>query len=245
MTEPGNSVWARMSQSILLNPIWISEHHLRVHLRRATEALKFAPSDRWIDVGCGLRPYESYFPPGSYIGIDVEVSGRDTAMKTPDCYYDGRVLPFADRSFDGAFSTQVLEHVADPSALLREMHRVVKPGGSLLLSLPFVWQEHEEPYDFFRFTRFGITEMLTQTGFTVDEIQRDSGTLETLAVMLNLFVLDNLIPPIRGAGRLISALVCCPIQIAALIAGRIAPEAGKLYLNLIVRATRLPSEPAR
>ena len=245
MKAPGSGVWARVSQGILLNPIWLSEHHLRVHVRRATQSLAFAPSDRWLDVGCGLRPYESYFPAGSYVGVDVEVSGRDPAMKTPDCYYDGRLLPFADRSFDGAFSTQVLEHVADPAALLREMHRVVKPGGSLLLSLPFVWQEHEEPFDFFRFTRFGITEMLKQTGFTVVEIQRDSGTLETLAVMLNLFVLDNLIPPIRGVGRLVAALVCCPIQIVALIAGRLAPETGKLYLNLVVRATRLPSAQER
>jgi len=235
---PEAGPWARLSRGIVLNPIWISEHRLRTKIRNVTESLAFGSSERWLDVGCGLRPYESYFPGNGYVGVDVEVSGREKGMKSPDCYYDGRALPFADGSFDGAFSTQVLEHVPDPAAVLQEMHRVVKPGGALVISLPFVWQEHEEPYDFFRFTRFGITELLERTGFECRRIEPDSGAVETLAVTFNNFLTQNWVPRIPGAGRVMAAVICFPIQSVALLLQKVLPDRGQLYLNLVIHATR-------
>src|SRR3954467_9024295 len=173
---------------IVLNPVWLSEHKLRTEVQRAIRSIRFQPSARWLDVGCGMRPYESCFPPGSYVGVDIEASGRVPGLKAPDYFYDGQVLPFPANSVDGVISTQVLEHVPDPQALLAEMHRVIKPGGGLVISLPFVWQEHEEPYDFFRFTSFGIAELLKKTGFEIDSMVKDSGALETLAVTLNVYI---------------------------------------------------------
>ena len=79
-----------------------------------------------------------------------------------------------------------------------------------------MWQEHEEPYDFFRFTRSGIAELLKQTGFEVDRIIKDTGAIETLAVTLNVYIIDNLVPPIRAFGRLVAFAVCLPIQLMAL-----------------------------
>ena len=80
-------------------------------------------------MGCGHRPYEDHFPQGCYTGVDVESSGRDYTMKIPDHLSDGLKLPFPDCTVDGVINTQVLEHVPDPSALLLEMFRVIKPGG--------------------------------------------------------------------------------------------------------------------
>ena len=76
-------------------------------------------------------------------------SGRPKHMKKPDLFYDGRELPFGEASIDGILSTQVLEHVPNPSAYIMEAKRVLRPGGYLVMSVPFVWQEHEQPYDFF------------------------------------------------------------------------------------------------
>ncbi len=226
-------------EGILFNPVWISEHNLRTQIESTIKLISIKPSATWLDVGCGLRPYESYFPVGSYVGVDIEVSGREPTLKAPDYYYDGRILPFPEDSFEGAISTQVLEHVPDPRGLLTEMHRVIKPGGELVISLPFVWQEHEEPYDFFRFTSFGIAELLKQTGFEVDAIIKDSGAIETLAVPLNVYIMRNLVPPIRGFGRLVALLVCFPIQLIALILQRVLPDQGQLYLNLVIRARKI------
>ncbi|MDO8437337.1 MAG: class I SAM-dependent methyltransferase [Nitrosomonadaceae bacterium] len=108
-------------------PVWISEHKLRSEIKPAVESV-VAPSEKWLDVGCGLRPYESYFPAGSYVGVDIEANGCDPHLKTPDHYYGGRVLPFSDNSFGGVISTQVLEHAPSPRSLLIEMRHVIRPG---------------------------------------------------------------------------------------------------------------------
>jgi len=232
------------TEGILFNPAWISAQRLRAKIESTVAQIVFSPSEKWLDVGCGLRPYESYFPAGSYVGVDIEVSGREPHLKMPDHYYDGQNLPFPNNSFDGVISTQVLEHVPSPYGLLAEMYRVIKPGGGLIISVPFIWQEHEEPYDFFRFTRFGIEVLLKESGFEVYSSAKDTGAVETLAVMLNIYIVHNLVPPIRGFGRLITLVVCFPIQLVAIMLQRVLPDQGQLYLNLVIRAKKsLPSSP--
>jgi SAM-dependent methyltransferase len=227
-----------LKKTILLNPIWIAEYFLSQQIRFAIAAISFKRNDKWLDVGCGLRPYESSFPCGAYIGLDVEVSGRDSNMKLADHYYDGKILPFPEASFEGVICTQVLEHVPNPQILLAEMYRVLKPEGRLIISLPFVWQEHEEPYDFFRFTRFGITALLTQIGYKVDSVIKDTGTIEALAITLNAYVICNLVPPLRFIWALFSVGICFPIQVIALILQRVLPDRGALYLNMVITATK-------
>jgi len=227
-----------LKKTIIFNPIWLAEHGLNREIKSAIAGLRFGEADKWLDVGCGLRPYESCFPSGTYIGLDVEVSGRNASLKVADHYYDGRILPFPNDSLEGVICTQVLEHVPDPLFLLGEMYRVIKPGGRLLVSLPFVWQEHEEPYDFFRYTRFGISELLVQNGFKVDSIVKDTGSIETLASGLNAYISNNLVPPIRGVWVAFALGICFPIQIIALALQRVLPDKRKLYLNMIVQATK-------
>lgn len=228
-----------LKKSILLNPIWIVEHNLNRQIKAAIAAITFARDDKWLDVGCGLRPYESSFPQGVYIGVDIEVSGRNAELKAPDHYYDGRILPFPDESFEGVICTQVLEHVPDPGLLLAEMYRVLKPGGRLIMSLPFVWQEHEAPYDFFRYTRFGATSLLNRAGFEVSDLIKNTGTIEALAVLVNSYIVHNLVPPIRGAGSLIVLTVCFPIQLVAKILQKILPDNNNFYINIIISAKKI------
>ncbi|MDQ6991484.1 MAG: class I SAM-dependent methyltransferase, partial [Mariprofundaceae bacterium] len=137
-----------ISRSILLNPVWITEHYLYLALRRGVFNLGCSDSEIWLDIGCGTRPYEHLFSNVTYIGVDVSESGRPLGMKHPDLFYDGVSLPFPDACVDGIFCTQVLEHVSAPNCFLAECARVLKPGGKCLFSIPFVWEEHEEPHDY-------------------------------------------------------------------------------------------------
>lgn len=159
-------------------------------------------------------------------------------MKHADVYYDGKTLPFGEASCDGVLCTQVLEHVPDPEALLREIGRVLKPGGTVVLSAPFFWQEHEQPFDFFRFSTFGMRQLLSRAGLEEISIEKTSGTLETLAQGASVYVATNLMLPIRGWGRLMSILLCFPLQLSGLIWQRLLPNRGELFLDLVVIARR-------
>src|SRR5215831_3044766 len=120
-----------------------------------------------LDVGCGMRPYENTFFAGAskYIGTDY-LSERSR----PDVVCSALDLPFAENEFDTVVSTEVLEHVPDPLRALREMHRVLKPGGCLVLSTPMYWPRHELPYDFFRYPYDGMLHLVKESGFELVEL---------------------------------------------------------------------------
>jgi len=125
-----------------------------------------------LDVGCGNKPYERLFvKSNSYIGCDVVQSSKGLV----DIICPATALAFDSNSFDTVFSTQVLEHVDDHHKALEEIYRVLKPGGYFIFSVPFVWELHEEPYDFFRFTKYGIHFLLRKFGFDIQEIIPNGG----------------------------------------------------------------------
>lgn len=131
-------------------------------------AASLAAGSRIIDVGCGLQPYKFMFAHGEYIGIDVESSGRKDEEKAVDLFFDGTRIPAADGSVDAILCTEVLEHAVDPQALAAEMFRVLRPGGQLCITVPFIWGLHELPYDFRRFTPNGLAKLVESVGFSVD-----------------------------------------------------------------------------
>ena len=196
-------------KNYFFDPIYLTRTRLRMGLVDAIYPL-LDPSIKCLDVGCGDRPYESLFFQGSYLGIDVLTSGRSEELKKPDLYYDGVTIPFNDNSFDIVMSSQVLEHVNSPVELLREMGRVLKDDGSLIISIPFVYPVHELPFDYLRFTEFGIADMLIKSGFKAETIKKDSSTIETIAVLLNVYIVNNLMPKIRGIHYVYNALLCFP-----------------------------------
>lgn len=130
-----------------------------------------------IDIGCGEKPYQDLFGDAHYVGLNYSGDGA-----SPDVLGDAQSLPFADRCADVVFTTQVIEHLPDPRLMLAEAWRVLKPGGTLILTGPFYWPLHEEPYDFFRFTHHGFRVLLQQAGFTDIVIRGDCGTLTQVAV---------------------------------------------------------------
>jgi ubiquinone/menaquinone biosynthesis C-methylase UbiE len=228
----------RFYSGIVFNPIFITIVRLRETLESIIKPL-VTNGVSCLDVGCGERPYEYLFKDGKYTGIDIESSGRPSNMKQPDFYYNGRDFPFKDDQFDMVICTQVLEHVPEPLSLLKEMARVCKRGGGVIISLPFVYQEHEQPFDYFRFTRFGITELLEKAGMKVELMKRDSSAIETLAILTNAYIVTNLVPNIRGIWRLYSIILCFPISLIALILSKLLPDKGHLYLNLVVHARKI------
>ena len=156
---------------------------------------------RILDVGCGLRPYEVFFPQCAYIGIDVPVSGREASGKRPDHEFDGTNIPLQNESFDVVICTEVLEHAVSPELLLQEMARVSKTGALLFLTVPFIWGLHELPYDFRRYTPEGIRHAVTNAGFAIEDQRKLTPGLAAVRLLLlseiNNYKMNSLTPQDR------------------------------------------------
>lgn len=137
-----------------------------------------------LDVGCGNKPYQSSFPAtiSSYTGCDVVQSSK----KVVDTICPATDLAFADNSFDTVLCTQVLEHVYDHKKAFREIARVLRQGGCFVGSLPMAWPHHEEPYDFFRFTKYGIGELIKESGLTPELLKANGGKWALVGQMMVL-----------------------------------------------------------
>jgi SAM-dependent methyltransferase len=143
-----------------------------------------------LDVGCGEQPYKSLImsPPSratSYLGLDFPP--REGA-RAPDLEWDGIVIPRADESVDSVVLTEVLEHCPDASAVLKEIRRILRPGGFVFFTVPFIWPMHDVPDDEFRYTPFALGRIFKDAGFPLPVIEGTGGRHATLAVMLGLWV---------------------------------------------------------
>lgn len=128
-----------------------------------------------IDLGCGLRPFELDILRYSdtYTGVDWSNSLHDTKA---DIVADlNQPLSIESESLDSVVSFEVLEHLSEPQVMLKEANRILKKGGVLILSMPFQWWVHEEPWDYQRFTRYGLEYQLKKAGFTDIVIEETTG----------------------------------------------------------------------
>ena len=140
----------------------------RIHRR---VMIRYGPqlTGRLLDLGCGIQPFRRFLGCSSYLGIDTNIERR------PGIVADVAAIPVRAGKLDSVLCTEVIEHVPDPDAVIAEIHRVLKPGGKLLLTAPMSWGLHYEPYDFWRFTPYGFKVLLERNGFTVQKTERIGG----------------------------------------------------------------------
>ncbi|MBN2596851.1 MAG: class I SAM-dependent methyltransferase [Marinifilaceae bacterium] len=128
---------------------------------------------KMLDAGCGSKRYRDLFLVSEYIGLENEKSFN------PDILGDIKYMPFEPDEFDSILNNQVLEHVDDTHRVFAEFARVLKPGGHLCLTVPFVSRIHGIPSDYWRFSEFGIRYLFEKHGFDEIFIQPMGGFLTT------------------------------------------------------------------
>ena len=153
-----------------------SRHYLR--LANAGFARDTAPGMLVLDAGAGTQPYRDLFAHATYESCDFEAVAKAYAPSTYVC--DLRAIPVADGRFDRIILNQVLEHLPDPAAVLTELNRVMKPGAKIICTCPLFYEEHEQPYDFYRYTQFGLRHLFATTGFTVETLDWMEGYFGTV-----------------------------------------------------------------
>lgn len=185
---------------------------------------KTGMSGKILDIGCGEMPYRTLFPNCEYIGLEIAGGGHEDSKKKADRFFNGTEIPFPNEEFDIAIFTEVIEHVTDPDIILDEINRVLKKNGKLFLTVPFVADEHEIPFDFRRFTSFGLQKILNNHGFVLTKIERLSGIFASVGQLLSTFLFDLTFRKVNIRGyrkrfifqKIFSFLICFPVQIIAL-----------------------------
>jgi SAM-dependent methyltransferase len=179
-----------------------------------------------VDVGCGAQPYRGLLPRATrYVGLDTDRALERFGYSMPDILpitEDNR-WPVHDDQADLVLATETLEHVADPEAFLAEAYRALRPGGRVILTVPFSARWHYIPHDYWRFTPASLRLLLERVGFT-QIVVHGRGNETTVACYKLLALLLPIILPQDEAGsaRLRPAgLVVAPLVIAlALIANQ-------------------------
>lgn len=131
---------------------------------------------RVIDLGCGVAPYKEDIlkVADEYIGVDWQNTFH--GKNNIDVFANlSEQLPFNNNYADTVVSFQVMEHLPEPAFFLSECYRILKPQGRLFITVPFMWYVHEAPYDYFRYTRYGLEYLLKKTGFVDIKIQENTG----------------------------------------------------------------------
>jgi SAM-dependent methyltransferase len=200
-------------------------------LRREVAAMATDTHGIVLDVGCGAAPYRALFAHATYFGAEVPAASTYGSAKQPDLLFDGKRLPIADAQVDAILCSQVLEHVFEPDAFLSEIRRVLRPNGRLLLTVPFVWDEHEQPYDFARYSSFGLHHLARRHGFRVVDAKRTLAD-SSLFAQLWLAYLYKVLARLPGMFRkIVLASVSVPVNLIGLAIGWLLPASPDLYLD--------------
>jgi len=144
-------------------------------------AASLPPGAAVLDAGAGESQYEPLFAGLRYVAVDLGVGDSQWSYRRLDAVADLSLLPFADGSFAGCVNIVTLEHVREPRAVLSELARVMRSGGRLLLVTPLEWEEHQQPHDYFRYTRYGVMHLLNSAGLEVERLEAAGGFFRLMA----------------------------------------------------------------
>jgi SAM-dependent methyltransferase len=219
---------------LLVNPFFIARRELRKQIASLAPRVR----GRTLDVGCGKQPYlELFTATTEYVGMELDTP-ENRASKRADTFYDGTTFPFDAQRFDAVIIFQVIEHVFNPDQFLAEVHRVLVPGGTLLLTVPFVWDEHEQPYDYARYSSFGLRHLLETHGFEVVEQRKSVDNIRVISQLINCYLYKKTVTDNAYVNMLTTAALMAPVTLSGELLARVLPGNSDLYLDNVVLARR-------
>jgi SAM-dependent methyltransferase len=218
---------------LFINPFYFARRELHAAMRELGPQL----SGRVLDVGCGDRPYEKLVGAQAYVGLEIDTP-ESRARGKADAYYDGRRFPFEDGAFDAVLCNQVLEHVFEPEEFVGEIARVLKPGGRLLLTVPFVWDEHEQPRDYARYSSFGLAALLERHSFSILHQRKTAGDVRALFQMINAYLYKITVTGSPYVNLFVTLLLMAPVNLLGVVAAWVTPRNADFFLDNVVLAER-------
>ena len=174
---------ASLMSSTPLHPQWFS-------FRAKAQAVELVATGRTgdlLDIGCGDGALRRRLAGRDrYVGLDYPPTAMELYGVRPQIFGDASQLPFRASSFDNVALLDVLEHLPEPRASLREINRVLRPGGVLYINVPCMYPLHDEPHDYQRPTAHGLRYWLEAAGFRIVSIEPRGTPAQTASLMLNI-----------------------------------------------------------
>lgn len=199
---------------------------------------------RLLDIGCADRWVERQIPPQCmYIGLDYPVTGQALYGAQPNLFADASRLPVSGGVIDAVVLLEVLEHLRHPREALEEIARVLRPGGRLLLTVPFLYPIHDAPHDYQRYTVHGLEREIEAAGLRVEKIAPNLSAAESAGLIANLALGGMATEALnrRSAALILLPLIALAIPVVNLVAwlfGRLLPSWPALTAGYTVTVTK-------
>jgi SAM-dependent methyltransferase len=146
-----------------------------------------------LDIGSADSWIAKHLPESAeYVSLDTPKTGAELYGARPVVFADGMRLPFRDASIDNVICLEVAEHVDDSRRLVAEISRVLKPGGALFFTMPFLYPIHDAPYDFQRYTKYGLENLMQTAGLEVVSVERKTNAIKTAGGLVCLSIAGSL-----------------------------------------------------
>jgi SAM-dependent methyltransferase len=224
--EPGIS-------ALFLNPFYFARKGLFTNIASLSKYI----TGKTLDVGCGQKPYEKLFLSSQYIGLELDTE-ENRRSKKADLFYDGQVFPFPDSEFDSIVSNEVFEHIFHPDKFLCEINRVLRPGGILLITVPFAWDEHEQPNDYARYSSFGLRSIIENHGFQILESRKSMNDIRAIFQLLNCYIYKKTATKNNYLNLLSTFFLIAPINVLGEFLAIVLPKNDDLYLDNVILARK-------
>jgi SAM-dependent methyltransferase len=204
---------ARALRYTPLHPQWLAFRNEREDLEKDVRELQGVI----LDIGCADKKPNQYMSTScSYVGLDYYRTAVDWYHTKPDVFGDAQQLPIAHESVDHVLLLDVLEHLARPEECIQEIKRVLKPNGTLILKVPFMYPIHDAPLDFRRWTIHGLRELAKTQGFAVEREAQIGDPLSSAALLANIAVSKTILAWVGKRSVLSLLVVVAPFQFLTL-----------------------------
>lgn len=225
---------------LYISPFFLSKYYLR---RDLTDVIsKYKISGSVVDIGCGTKPYRNLFRAvDEYRGIDYKnySANKDFKEISPDYFFNKSYssnfrLPFKSGQFENSVAFQVLEHHKNPAKLITEMFRIIKSGGYIVLSFPFLGGVHEAPNDYCRFTRYMLENFVRDNGGAIVHFKNQGSLFSVISMLVNEYL--NEFAARGGRSYFLSIIIYPPFlifQYVCLLLDKFF-KSDKIYINSLV-----------
>jgi len=220
--------------AFFINSAFISRRGLRREIKKNASYIK----GKLLDFGCGNKPYKNLFAVKEYIGLDVKNKGYEYNEGEVDVFYDGEKIPFEDEFFDSIFSSEVFCHIQNLDNILIELNRVLKIGGNILITTPFLTEELSVGYDYWRFTSLGLKEFFKKSGFEVVCQEKVNTNIETIFQLIITY-LHRRFPRNNFLRSLFVLIFVPPLNAIGFIFSFIFRQKGELYRSNLIVAKKI------